>query len=797
MTPKEFFNLVYQHTPEPLDKHYVAWGSPQDPVYLSIAELLSGDWLGSIPSNRDWYYSPGVLAAPRRIKSNVRGSSVVWIDQDSYKDAIEPLLPPSFRVSSGKGQHLYYVLDNFYSSQDIEQVNKALLAHIALPSEGTWDATRILRVPGSNNCKYLNQDKYPEYTEALSCAILETTEYTYALTDLARLLTYDPGILHTPTNGNGKVDRSRRDWKVGTLLQEWGISRYAVGYFLQYYSTKGMERPGDYVNRTLDKLFEPVTPTEGEVRHNKFFNAAVEPTAKLYTDTGREVGMVISVKWDDQQLQLAATQDDFKSSAAVNNWLSRNDVGNRIFTGGDKDAKLLFTLMVTKVPPQRMLRVDHAGRFDMPDGTRLLIYSKEAALTWPEGANYGIFLRPKIGGVASLYPQLEPSLPDPEGVYKLLDLTLQTQQPAIIQPALGWLMMTPFKAVLSELGLSLPHLHLFGFPGCGKTSLIGSVLLPLLGCFTTSLAADGTTFGILGNLTLTNAWPVWFGEFRATNHNVTNFLRLLREDYDRGQEPRGKPDQTVVSHILTSPVVIDGESPFTDGANAERTIALRLDKATVAHNTSYAQAYTDLIRLDKTIWKQFAHAYFKWTLTKDTQYIQTRLAGSLNLFRLSISASRTLNNFAIAWVGLQLLQEFLKDMGWPTPLTPDIEAFHTAREFVHSTMGVKTFADTFVETLAAFYDMPAMRAYYEPETDVLWFSLIAAHKLLRIHLDLPTLELQLEERTGSYIVNATKQADGGLWWGIQVGKAQDMGLNVPRPLHIITNGLKLVESTAK
>lgn len=784
----DFFRLIYQHTPEPT-KQLIAWGAVTDPLYLTVDELLSGDWVANVPPDRDWYFTPAVLADQRRVKANVAGSSVVWIDRDSYKDTTQPILPPTARVTSGRGEHLYYVLDNFYSVGDIEQVNKKLLAHVGLPKEGTWDATRVLRVPGTNNCKYLHPEKYPDYKEPLPCEMLEfNPQYVYSLTDLARLMTFPPDLLSTPRKEDGILDRSRCDWQIGLRLRDWGVSRYAVRYALEYHSDKADERPDDYVERTLDKLFEnqekPGNDGDEGDDELSLINAELEPTARLIDANGMEIGMVIRVAWDKRQVLAYADASDFLSAQRVIRWLQRSGAGNRTFIGSDKAAKLLYTLLVQKIPDKAMVLVEHAGRYDLPDGTRLFIYNTDKALCYPKDADYGVFMKPQISGLENSYLQLDPTSPDPDETATLLSLVQQVQLPSVMQPALGWLVMTPFNSVIwNDMRLPIPTLLLFGFPGSGKTTLAGSVLLPLLGCFTQGTASDGTKFSAIGHMSLTHSWPVWFGEFRMTNFNSQTFMAQLRKSYDHIQETRGRPDQSVVSYQLTAPVLLDGESAFGDGANAERTISLRLSKDTVDVGSDYQRAFTALVDLPSYVWHRFAYDYLQWTLGKDGDYLKDKLQEGLRLFRLSAPSDRVMKNMAIAWAGLTVLADYTQERGYRVDIRQEITEFTTALGFVTNTdLGIRTEADNLVELIAGFTDNPHLGAWYDDKADILWFSLVKAHKIFSVRMDMQSLQLQLEERRSKYIVGPSRHNDGGLWWGIQVQKAQDVGLVAPRPV---------------
>ncbi len=252
----DFLATIYKCSPP---KSYVAFGQVNKPLFLTTEELLSETEF-NIPKDKNLFITPGVFSKPERSKATAVGSSVAWVDVDNYRQESQPpLLPPTVVVNSGKGRHLYFQLDKFYSAQEIGKANKNLLAHLGLKSDGAWEASHLLRLPGSVNNKYLDPKKAEDYTEPLSCEIIEhNPDAVYSLQDLLNLRPYKTTLLTTPTNGNG-VDRSKRDHKLTMTLAEWGVTEPAIRLGLLYHSDKAAGRP-DYVELTVAKAVDP-TPT--------------------------------------------------------------------------------------------------------------------------------------------------------------------------------------------------------------------------------------------------------------------------------------------------------------------------------------------------------------------------------------------------------------------------------------------------------------------------------------------------------------------------------------------------------
>ncbi len=779
---QQFFELIYKYTPDP-DKYYVAWGNVQDPLYLTVSEVIA-DGQEYITHDRDVYFTPAVLKEVRRIKSNVSGSSVVWVDRDLYKNGevtYDPLLPPTAIVTSGKGQHLYWALDNWYNPDDVERANQVLLKHLRLKPE-CWARNQVLRVPGSYNCKYKDPVKYPDYTEPIPCELMELNPaLSYNINDILRLQTYDEHLLTEPTNGNGAVDRSRRDYRLTYELVKWGIADYAIENALTYHSVKAGDRP-DYVDLTIKKVrdkFAVAQPAKDTNVDNSdaYFNCSVEPVGKLVNERGMEEAIAVELSWDGHSMVIPAKPMDFNSNRAVNQWLENNHAGIRIYTGSDKFAKLFYSSLTIRCPDVKQLKVQHAGRYDLKDNV-VFIYGRGKNDVLSSGAEVGAHWKPLIDLSVRLKLDKEP--PEEAAVKQMFDLIQAMQVPGVIQPCLGWIFMNPFNPLLEDIRLRLPILLLFGFAGSGKTSLIEYGLLPLLGLFGKAIAADSTNFSLMGSMTLSTSWPAWIGEYRGTNENANTLHRLLREAYDHAEEPRGTASQQIISHKLVSPVIVDGENQFTDGANAGRSVMLRLDRENIVAGSEANYAFQKLLNLDPKLFQQFAHTYISWTLNRGPEYIARKVKAAEFVFQ-DIVQAREARNFAVVWAGLSVANDFFKEVGWDIQLAQDEEAFFDALAYTYNTsIGNRTQADDLVEQITHFAHVPDLGTIWDQKAGVLWFSLPRAIRILRESTTPNMLKIQLRQRTENYIVALTEKG-GSMMWGIDIAKAREAGLDVLAP----------------
>ena len=139
----------------------IQWPSQKNIIEQAI---LAGN-----ASGVDMYYavSSFKLGAQTKDKSTAEVACVLWIDIDGYKDGQssieaalqkikdEGLIPlPTYRLSSSvHGQHWYWVLDDYYTPDIIEDLNRRL-AYYLEADRACWNIDRVLRPPFTHNHKY-------------------------------------------------------------------------------------------------------------------------------------------------------------------------------------------------------------------------------------------------------------------------------------------------------------------------------------------------------------------------------------------------------------------------------------------------------------------------------------------------------------------------------------------------------------------------------------------------------------------------------------------------------------------
>ena len=80
----------------------------------------------------------------------------------------------------------------------------------------------------------------------------------------------------------------------------------------------------------------------------------------------------------------------------------------------------------------------------------------------------------------------------------------------VMDPVLGWLAAAPLRSLLP----SFPSLAVTGSSGSGKTTLLSTVLSAFSGADITTNLTSTTKHALASFMACTNAFPVWFDEYR-------------------------------------------------------------------------------------------------------------------------------------------------------------------------------------------------------------------------------------------------------------------------------------------
>lgn len=155
----------------------------------------------------DTYFGPALRRSPSPKKDAVGKARVGWVDYDG--PSYSSFIPPSYVTVTQHGYHLYYLLDDWYDPDTIEQVNKTLIEMIGGDvDEGCWNANRVLRIPGS------------VHAEGRVIQLVKQGGYEYNPRELHGLAGLEGKWQHKilTADGRGYRSRSERDFAVVSAL---------------------------------------------------------------------------------------------------------------------------------------------------------------------------------------------------------------------------------------------------------------------------------------------------------------------------------------------------------------------------------------------------------------------------------------------------------------------------------------------------------------------------------------------------------------------------------------------------
>jgi putative DNA primase/helicase len=223
VTPRSFIEVLLGGTPGVID---ICTRSPDGAVmrglHATVDEALVAIERG-IANEHNVYAAPAtrLRREGRSGKSNLSTALALWVDRDfrhdgdaeTHERVLRPFpLPPSLRVCSGSGEHLYWCLDEQYdlrspvAIQRFEGVLKGLCEALGGDRAAT-DASRLLRVPGTVN--YPDAKKRSLGRRPAPCSVIEHAGHRYRFEDFAAFSAKGANVIE------GTV-YERREWD-GTL----------------------------------------------------------------------------------------------------------------------------------------------------------------------------------------------------------------------------------------------------------------------------------------------------------------------------------------------------------------------------------------------------------------------------------------------------------------------------------------------------------------------------------------------------------------------------------------------------
>ncbi|NUM33714.1 MAG: hypothetical protein HUU50_04190 [Candidatus Brocadiae bacterium] len=288
-------------------------------------------------------------------------------------------------------------------------------------------------------------------------------------------------------------------------------------------------------------------------------------------------------------------------------------------------------------------------------------------------------------------------------VHSFLDALFQhlpnLHEPSSLGVFLGWLFASPFKPQIMKVIGHFPILNVYGTKGSGKSSL--TLLLWRLFGFSSGeiFSCTQSPFTWLRLLSSTNAFPLFFDEFKPWDMNpqdVQRIHRLLRRIYTGEIESRGKPDQSLIHYQLHAPVGILGEVSFREPALLERILPVPLSFQLL--NQKHRDAYKTISALPL---EGFLPLYLSWILTANIQGLWREAIDKANQWMEDSCPDRIQDNIAVAIFGLSCLKKFATDRNCKLPLFDEKAMVKMCiRELCEDVSGGKLAVDVLLEKLA-------------------------------------------------------------------------------------------------
>ena len=314
-----------------LDLVETAWGDKQGYVCLSVKDPKTDEWQDKMcewpaerervaevikaaaSSSKDLYWSPMVYDRPRRIKHAATDTDLLWSDLDEAdpRKLPEHLKPTAWwETSPGRFQALWVTNGKPMSPKTQQMLNQKLTYAIGA-DKGTWNLTRVLRLPGLPNHKYKDvrvskahvNGRAPnpiELTLALDHIKLSGGGETLE-TPLATATLPSPESVfkkkRRQISGRAKQmlnarepsgDRSERLWELECLLAESGLSEAEIASLVRRSAWNKFRDRHDEVEILLREARKAVNHVGDNARRTR-----------RNTDNGTELKLVDDVVLDE------------------------------------------------------------------------------------------------------------------------------------------------------------------------------------------------------------------------------------------------------------------------------------------------------------------------------------------------------------------------------------------------------------------------------------------------------------------------------------------------------------------
>jgi hypothetical protein len=143
-----FLRHVWQHQPH----GYAFLVYRRDSVWVEKCVRVGQDFEVVMPKRGDFYFSPNVFSQPIRQRQYCLPSRVMYQDLDEVRPSECPLRPDLWWETSIERYQALWLLEDHIEPAGFGALNRGLNRACGA-DPGTWNLTRVLRVPGSWNGK--------------------------------------------------------------------------------------------------------------------------------------------------------------------------------------------------------------------------------------------------------------------------------------------------------------------------------------------------------------------------------------------------------------------------------------------------------------------------------------------------------------------------------------------------------------------------------------------------------------------------------------------------------------------
>lgn len=213
----------------------------------------------------------------------------------------------------------------------------------------------------------------------------------------------------------------------------------------------------------------------------------------------------------------------------------------------------------------------------------------------------------------------------------------------------------------AEINGRLHHLLMIGEAGSGKTTMLESVILPLLNYPTNAKEAIGLTnnFPMVANLCQGNYCAI-YEEYKPSELTIqqNSFIsNLIRNLYDRQSIKKGQKDLSTISFQLSRPLVLVGEESYPNNEKAaiERSCIVYLakkDRTKKSHNSLM------WLRDNTKILNKFGYSMLKQALELNIEDYKDLFEKQKEKFKGKLE-DRTLVTAANIATGIELFNKLL------------------------------------------------------------------------------------------------------------------------------------------